>query len=194
MIKLKIIFLILFLATMATMYAQSFDLQAFADSTKYGWKDYRDRFEYREDLNFRRDKLQLYELESVPLSSNIMKSAVIPGWGQFSTNHSTKATVILSAELISVIGSLYFYNLAKTNYDRYQSATQIDDINDYWGKAETPYHYSLLLAGLAGIVWVYNMYDVVMSTNEYNARLWEDIMQRNNSPLKIGPSGVELRF
>lgn len=177
-----------------TCFAQSFDLQAFADSTKYGWNDYPARARYREDLNFRQNKLQLYELEAVPLTANIAKSAVIPGWGQFATNHNTKATVILSAELVSVIGALYFYNRARTNYDRYQSATQIDQINDYWGKAETPYHYSLMMMGLAGIIWAYNLYDVVISTGEYNAKLWEEILSRSNSPIQIGPTGVEIRF
>ncbi|MCB5258923.1 MAG: hypothetical protein PHY41_00725 [Candidatus Cloacimonetes bacterium] len=190
----KTIILILILLVAHEAFAQSFDLQAFADSTKYGWKDYRDRAEYREDLTFRQNKLQLYELEAVSLSSSALKSAVIPGWGQFVTKHNTKATVILSAELVTVISALYFYNRAKTNYDRYYEATQIDQINDYWSKAETPYHYSLMMVGLAGIIWIYNMYDVVISTNEYNANLWQNIIQRSNSPLQLGPNGIELRF
>lgn len=193
--KIKLLLTLLLISILGTtLFAQSFDLQAFADSTKYGWTDYRDRARYRDELTFRRDKLQLYELEAIPLTANIIKSAVIPGWGQFSTKHNTKATVILSAELVSVIGALYFYNRALTNYDRYQSATQVDQINDYWGKAETPYHYSLMMMGLGGIIWAYNMYDIIVSTNEYNAKVWEDILKRSNSPLQIGPGGVEIRF
>ncbi|HCM14931.1 MAG: hypothetical protein WC252_00995 [Candidatus Cloacimonadaceae bacterium] len=174
--------------------AQSFDLQAFADSTKYGWNDYLERAQYREDLTLRQNKLQLYELEAVPFGGNVLKSAVIPGWGQFATKHNSRATVILSAELISVISAVYFYNKASTNYDHYKNATQIDEINHYWGEVETPYHYSLMMVGLAGVIWLYNMYDVVMSTNEYNENLWQDIMTRSNSPLQVGPNGIELRF
>ncbi|MCK9557112.1 MAG: hypothetical protein M0R50_03600 [Candidatus Cloacimonetes bacterium] len=193
-INLKYIILIVLLFGITLCNAQSFDLQAFADSTKYGWKDYLDRAEYRKDLTYRQNKLQLYELEAVPFGGNVLKSAVIPGWGQFATKHNSKATVILSAELISVISALYFYNQASTNYDRYQNATQVDEINDYWSKAEIPYHYSLLMVGLAGVIWLYNMYDVVMSTNEYNENLWQDIMNRDSSPLKLSPTGLELRF
>jgi hypothetical protein len=186
--------LIVLLMGIGMSFAQSFDLQAFADSTKYGWTDYRDRARYRDELSYRQNKLQLYELEALPLTANIAKSAVIPGWGQFATNHNTKATAILSAELVTVIGALYFYNRAQTNYDRYRTATQVDQINDYWSKAETPYHYSLLMVGLAGVIWAYNLYDVVVSTSDYNAKLWEDILSRSSSPIQIGPGGVEVRF
>lgn len=192
---IKTIIVILFLNSILFCYAQSFDIKAFSDSTKYGWQDYRDRQRYREDLNYRQSKLQLYELEHLPLNSNVLKSAVIPGFGQFATKQNTKATVILSLELVSVIGSIYFYDIAQRNYKLYQEANQIDEINDYWGKTQTPYHYSLMLMGLAGIIWGYNIYDVVVSTNEYNAQLWEDILQRDTgSALQITPSGIEFRF
>ncbi|MCB5263134.1 MAG: hypothetical protein LHW64_05875 [Candidatus Cloacimonetes bacterium] len=175
--------------------AKPFDIQAFSDTTQYNWQDYRDRASYREDLLLRQNRLQLYELESVPFNANLLKSAVVPGWGQFATKHDTKATVILSLELVTVIGAVYFHNQAKNNYDKYFEADQIDDINNYWGKAEKPYHYSLMLVGLASVIWGYNIYDVVISTNEYNAKLWDDIMQRQgSSPLQITPNGLELRF
>ncbi len=187
--------LLLFLSSIAICSAQSFDIQAFSDSTRYGWQDYRDRASYREELSLRQDRLQLYELEYLPLNSNVLKSAVIPGFGQFATKHNTKATVILSMELVSIIGALYFYDQAQKNYDLYLEATQTEAINYYWGQAETPYHYSLMMMGLAGLIWAYNLYDVVISTNEYNANLWEDILQRDrNSSLQITPSGIEFRF
>jgi len=40
--------------------AQSFDIQAFSDTTKYGWKNYLDRNAYRQDLKQRQDLLQIY--------------------------------------------------------------------------------------------------------------------------------------
>nr|MDK2850455.1 hypothetical protein [Candidatus Cloacimonadota bacterium] len=187
--------LLLILSFICVGYAQSFDIQAFADTTKYDWKDYRDRLSFREDLNFRQNKLQIYEMESLTIRENILKSAVIPGWGQFAASYNTKATIILSMELISVVGSIYYYDQAQRNYDKYKAATQIDEINHWWGKTQTPYHYSMLLLGLAGVIWGYNIYDVVMSTNEYNAELWEEILSRPvKTGLQITPSGLELRF
>lgn len=182
--------------SMALLWAQSeFDLEAFSDSTKYGWQDYQDRGSYRQDLITRQNMLQLYELEALPVRENFLKSAVVPGWGQFSTKHSTKATVILSMELVAVMGSIYFYDKAITNHRLYQSATQIDEINHYYGEAQTPYQYSLMTLGLGAVVWAYNLYDVIISTNEYNAELWQDIVKRRStSPLQITPAGLELRF
>lgn len=182
--------------SMALLWAQSeFDLEAFSDSTKYGWQDYQDRGSYRQDLITRQNMLQLYELEALPVRDNFLKSAVVPGWGQFSTKHSTKATVILSMELVAVMGSIYFYDKAITNHRLYQSATQIDEINHYYGEAQTPYQYSLMTLGLGAVVWAYNLYDVIISTNEYNAELWQDIVKRRStSPLQITPAGLELRF
>lgn len=188
--------LIILMLGAAILWAQSgFDLEAFSDSTKYGWQDYPDRAEYRRDLIARQNMLQLYELEALSVRENFLKSAVVPGWGQFATKHNTKATVILSVELVAVMGSIYFYDRAMTNHQLYQSATQIDEINHYYGKAQTPYQFSLMMLGLGTIVWGYNLYDVIISTNEYNSDLWQDIMKRRRtSPLQVTPAGLELRF
>lgn len=191
----KSLLMLLFLFSIGLCAAKPFDIQAFSDTTKYHWQDFSDRADYREDLLFRQNRLQLYELESVSFNANIIKSAVLPGWGQFATKHNTKATVILSMELVSVIGAVYFHDQAKKNYDKYYAANQIDAINDYWGKAEKPHHFSLMLIGLGSVIWAYNLYDVVVSTNEYNANLWDEIIQRGSgSALQITPTGVEFRF
>ena len=52
--------------------AQSFDIKAFSDTTKYGWKNYLDRNAYRQDLKQRQDLLQIYEMEAQPLNTNIL--------------------------------------------------------------------------------------------------------------------------
>jgi len=192
---MKPMLMLLFLLCCGLLLADAFDIQAFSDSTKYNWQDYQDRANYREDLLSRQSRLQLYELESVPFNLNLIKGALVPGLGQFSTKHATKGTVILSLELLSIIGSVYFHDQAKKNYDKYCAANQIDNINSYWGKTEKPHHYSLMLMGLGSIIWAYNIYDTVISTNEYNANLWDEIIQRgSSSPLQITPDGVELRF
>ena len=179
-----------------SLWAQkAFDMDAFSDSTKYGWKNYVDRDLYRQDLTHRQNMLQLYELEALSHRESFMKSAVIPGWGQFATKNYTKATVFLSLELGAAMGAVYFYDKANTHYRHYQNATQIDEINSYYGKAQTPHQYSLMLISLGAVVWAYNLYDVIISTNEYNENLFRDIQQRRSaSPLQITATGLELRF
>ncbi|HPM04137.1 MAG TPA: hypothetical protein PL160_00345 [Candidatus Cloacimonas sp.] len=174
---------------------QTFDIQAFSDSTKYGWKDYNDRNQYLQDLSHRQSLLQIYELEAQPLNANIVKSTLIPGWGQFSTKANTKGTVILGAELVLIGTSLFFMDRAMDNYRLYKKATQVEDIESYYKDAQVPYQYSFILMGFAGIVWVYNVFDVIQSTQAYNANLWKEVLERSrNNPLQITPNGLELRF
>ncbi|HNZ33417.1 MAG TPA: hypothetical protein P5518_05770 [Candidatus Cloacimonas sp.] len=179
----------------APIKAQSFDIQAFSDTTKYGWKNYLDRNAYREDLKQRQELLQIYEMEAQPLNTNILKSALIPGWGQFSTKESTKGTVILGAEIVLAGGAYYFMDRAMSKYRLYEKATQVDDIEKYYKDAQVPYQYSFIMIGFAGIIWAYNIFDVIQSTQDYNVRLWEEIIERTQrGPVNITPTGVEVRF
>ncbi len=194
--KLLIFTLVLsMLGIFGVLGAVEFDLQAFADTTKYNWENYIDRNLYRQDLLTRQGKLQLYEMEAISFEGNLLKSAVFPGWGQFNTKHNTKASIIMSAEVLSVMGAYYFYNRSMRYHEKYMQADQLDDINTYWSKAQEPYIYSLLLSGLAGIVWFYNIFDVVQSTNDYNDKLWLDILSRDqDAPVRISPAGIQVRF
>lgn len=179
----------------APIKAQSFDIQAFSDTTKYGWKNYLDRNAYREDLKQRQELLQIYEMEAQPLNTNILKSAIIPGWGQFSTKESTKGTVILGTEIVLAGTSFYFLDRALSKYKLYKQATQVDEIEKYYKDAQVPYQYSFILMGAAGIIWAYNIFDVIQSTQDYNVRLWEEIVERSKSgPVYITPTGIEVRF
>ena len=186
---------VLLVLSFQPLIAQSFDIQAFSDSTKYGWKNYTERAAYREELASRQSLLQIYELEAQPLNGNIIKSAFIPGWGQFSTKAPTKGTVILGSELVLIGTSLYFMDRAMSNYRKYKQANQVEDIESYYKDAQVPYQYSFILLGFAGIVWGYNLFDVIQSTQAYNAKLWLDVVQRSkNNSLQVTPTGLELRF
>jgi hypothetical protein len=177
------------------VFAQGFDIQAFSDSTKYGWKDYSDRNTYREELAARQSLLQIYEMEAQPLNTNIFKSSVIPGWGQFSTKANTKGTVILGTELVLIGTSIYFIDRALGSYRLYKTATQVEEIESYYKDAQVPFQYSLILFGFAGVVWIYNVFDVIQSTQNYNAELWKEIVERRtNNSVQITPKGIEVRF
>lgn len=192
---LKLLLALLLIMAAGSGYAQEFDIQAFSDSTKYGWENYQDRLAYRIDLENRQNLLQLYELEAQPLRGNIMKSVLVPGWGQISAKFNTKGTIILGTELLLAGTAYYYYDKAMYNYDLYESATQVEEIENYYKKAQTPYQYTYILLGFATLVWAYNIFDVIQSTEEYNANLWQEIWQRQaSSPVQITPNGLEVRF
>ncbi len=192
----KIIFLLLFLILASCLLAQTqFDINAFADSTKYNWKDWKDRGAYRTDLLDRQELLQIYELESSSISSSILKSSLIPGLGQISSKAGTKGTIFLGAELLSLGVSLYFYDRGNYYYNKYLTATQIDEIQLYYGQAQTPRYYSVVFLALGAVIWGYNIYDVVQTTDSYNARVWQEILEKHGKKtISLGPEGIRVRF
>ncbi len=189
--------LILILLTLAPKLSaqDQFDITVFSDSTKYGWEDWRDRNVYRVDLIERQELLQIYEMESSQIGGSILKSAFIPGYGQISSKAWTKGTIFLGAELLSMGVSLYFLDRSNYYYGKYLESTQIDDIQHFYSAAQKPRYYSWMFMALGAVVWGYNIYDVILTTDAYNAQLWQEILERHGKKtISMGPEGIQLRF
>lgn len=190
---------ILFLLTMIIAFKlcaqSSFDIDAFTDPAKYGWTEWEDRINARYDLTERQKLLQIYEMEAQSISGNILKSAIFPGWGQFNAKSYAKGQVMLALE-IAMLGSAYFfYDRAMDNYEKYKNSTQIDDMNAYYQDALVPYQYSMVFITFATVVWAYNIFDVVQTTERYNADVWQKTLRNYyNAPIQITPEGIQIRF
>lgn len=192
----RILLISVFLLLAFSLGAQiQFDIQAFADTTKYGWQDWQERSEYRTDLLDRQELLHMYEMEANPIRRSILQSMLIPGLGQISSKAGTKGTIILGSELLALGASLYFFDRSQYYYDKYLDATQIEDIESYYSQAQRPRHYSLLFLGLGAVIWGYNVFDVIQTTDEYNARVWREIVEQyGTQPVTAGPAGISIRF
>lgn len=187
--------LILLMLSLGLWAQTTFDLVQFSDSLKYGWQDWIGRREYRLDLEERQKLLQIYEMEANSMRGNILKSAVAPGWGQFANQHNTKGSVLLASELFVLGVSLYFYDRSLYYYRKYQDATQVEDIETYYNAAVSPRQYSLIFLAAGVLIWGYSIFDVVQGTDDYNARVWDRIMENYaSSRIKINAEGVEVRF
>lgn len=189
--------LVLFLLLLVCQYgwAQSFDINAFSDSTKYGWQTYLERNAYRQDLLERQDLLQLYEMEANSLRDCVIKSAIAPGWGQFVNKQSTKGSVFLATELVLAGASLYFYDRSMYYYNRYLDASQVEDIESYYNAAVGPRQYSLIFLGVGALVWIYNIFDVIQGTEEYNAQVWKRVVQKHReAKINLNGNGLEIIF
>jgi hypothetical protein len=172
-----------------------FDIESFTNPKKYGWSSWEDRMNFRYDLYERQKLLQIYEMEAQSTTSNVLKSAVFPGWGQFNTKQYTKGQVFLAME-IGLLGASYlFYDKAMVNYDKYKNATQVDMINAYYTDAVIPYRYSQVFLTLATIVWAYNVFDIVQTTERYNADVWTKALKTYyNAPVILTPEGIQIKF
>ncbi|MBM4403858.1 MAG: hypothetical protein FJ042_05690 [Candidatus Cloacimonetes bacterium] len=192
----KASFILLLLTTGATLTAQqTFDINRFSDPAKYGWQDWFDRINYRNDLIERQKLLQLYENNAQSVNLNVGKSALIPGWGQYSTGDYTKGHIFLGTELVLIGISAYYYDRAMYNYQKYLDATQVLEIENFYKKAQGDYQFTLIFVGLASLVWLFNVYDVVHSTEAFNADLWQRVHNDYyKAPLKLTPTGIEIRF
>ncbi len=172
-----------------------FDLKAFSDTTKYGWNDYTERDLYRQDLAERQKLMQLYDLESNNIRTSIFKSMLLPGWGQLSSKANTKGSIILGTELMALGASLYFWDRSNYYHQKYEDATQVEQIEAYYNEALKPRQYSVIALGFAGVVWAYNLFDVIQTTDEYNARVWQDIIDKyGTGPVSLAPNGIQIRF
>lgn len=192
----SLVLVLILLALAPSLSAQEqFDITVFADSTKYGWEDWLDRNSYRIDLIERQELLQIYEMESSQIGNSILKSAIVPGYGQISSKAWTKGTVFLGAELLSMGVSLYFLDRSNYYYGKYMEATQIDDIQHFYAAAQRPRYYSWMFMALGAVVWGYNIYDVILTTDNYNAQVWQEILERHGKKtISMGPEGIQLRF
>jgi len=192
--RFLILLLLVFISTIS--FAQSFDLIEFTEPQKYGWKDYYERGQYYSDLSERKELLQIYRMNKQSIVTNMMKSALMPGWGHFSADENTKGQVLLGVELLILGSSYYYFDKSMQSYDKYKKATQIDDINSHYNDSLSPYRNMQILLGTAGLIWIYTFFDTISATNDYNTRMWDRILIENKKHrhIKIVPGGIEVRF
>lgn len=193
MSKTLIIFLSCLIFTIH-LAGQGFDINKFSDPKKYGWIDYQDRANYREDLIKRKELLQLYEVKAKTISSTMAKSAIFPGWGHYSIESYSKGHTFLTGGILLAGASLFFYSRSQDYYDNYKNANQIDLINSNYDKAEQNYNTALIFMGAYAILWGYNLYDSAQSTESYNANLWNNLINNKFENISLTPTSFEVRF
>ena len=188
----KIILSLFVFSSLSFILAQSFDIDEFSNHEKYGWKDNGDRLSFRDSLLQKQQLLQIYNMKVVNPKINLLKAAAFPGWGHFSAQSITKGQVFLSINIALLGSGYYFYDKMNENYKKYENATQIDQINQYYDQALTPYKFVQIISGLYFLFWSYNIYDVSIATDRYNTFLWQQIIY--NKKITITPNSIEVRF
>ncbi len=190
----KIILLIIILGVSA-LFAQKFDIEKFTDPDKYGWGEYSQQKESRENLDKRKEILKLYKERKQDYATNIMKSAILPGWGQISAGKTMRGIVFLETEIILAGAGYYYYGKAMNYYDKYKKASYIEDINKYYQDAKTPYTIYQVIMVTAIATWAFNIFDTIAVTAANNSGLWERTVQEvEEKKLIITPVGFIYRF
>ncbi|MDY6914992.1 MAG: hypothetical protein SVM86_01575 [Candidatus Cloacimonadota bacterium] len=186
----KIIWLSL-IFTNILLFSQNFDIKKFSNPQKYGWENYEDMKAFRQDLYLRKKLLTDFEKQKKSASLNALKASALPGWGHFATERYTKGNIILGLEIILLGTSYVYYDKAMDQYEKYKDSNYIEDIHKYYDEANRPYKTSQVFLGLALGVWLYNIYDAILQTNEYNTEIWQKIYSEN---ITITPGSISVRF
>lgn len=188
-------FIILLIILSAGLFAQKFDVEKFTDPKKYGWDDFTKQRLAREDLETRKEILKLYNDRKQNYSTNIMKSAILPGWGQMSAGKTMRGEIFLGAEILLAGAGLYYYDKAMNYYDKYKKATYIGDIKKYYEDAKAPYTISQVVLVAGVVIWAINIFDTISVTAENNSGLWDrTVHDYYDRKLTITPVGFVYRF
>ena len=188
-----LIIIVLFFATLLT--AEEFNIEKFSNPSKYNWEDMEDRFKAREDLDSRQKLLQIYELNRQQIIGNMLRSAIVPGWGHYKSHDYTKGHTFLASEIVLFGTSLYFYVKAMDDYNKYEDSHYIGNIKQFYLDANNNYKKSQLIFSLGAIVWIYTIYDSISATQEYNQNYWNELSKKLHSQkVVITPTSITLRF
>jgi len=161
---------------------------------KYGWDTPKKLFAFREDLSKRQKLLQIYNQKKQDIKTNLLRSSLLPGWGQYSAQRYTKGQIIFVSELCLLAGSYLYYNEAMDNFDKYKKATYIGDIRAFYNKAQKNYENSQLLLGAGLLLWLVNIYDSINSTEAYNIDTWNTLYMNENHRISLEVNGVSIEF
>ncbi|MBN1622313.1 MAG: hypothetical protein JW871_06955 [Endomicrobiales bacterium] len=103
----------------------------------------------------------------------LLRSAVLPGWGQVFNGQRRKGYIIGAMELTTVLGSVYLFSQASTKYDEYadtglKNSTLYDDY-------QTQYNTAVMATGVAVVIWLYSMADAYFSGSSADMDYEEEI-------------------
>ena len=87
----------------------------------------------------------------------MLRSLMLPGWGQFFNEQYTKGYVIAGTELVLLSTALVFYTQANSTYSDYENGSASYD--DYTKKIDT----TNMVVGVFAAVWIYNVIDAYIN-------------------------------
>lgn len=108
---------------------------------------------------------------NVPLTSHLIKSAVIPGWGDYNLTNGKFyfAKGLIGYGLIG--GSLLLNQQAYNNRQNYLNSSQTAERNNLYDKYNQQQTSSYIIAGLAVAWWAYDMYRVIHKRNKLSKEI-----------------------
>ena len=115
-----------------------------------------------------REALDLPEYVESPRygAGPVLRSAVVPGWGQVHVGEKRKGTMFLLGEILAGGAAVGLYEMSDYYHDRALNATHPEAIDDYNRWSKQCGTGATLSAITAGLLYVWNLADAVSSSGE----------------------------
>ena len=112
-----------------------------------------------------------------------------------SKNKRILRIVTLGLSAASFGTSFYLYNRSNYYYDQYLTATQIDEIQQYFSLAQTPRYYSGVFLGLGIVILGYTVFDYFLTTDVISFEALIDRLENYDSKtVGLCLDGIRVRF
>ena len=94
----------------------------------------------------------------------LIRSALIPGWGQGWNEQKTKGWIVFGVFAVSVFGAFYYLNKSESDYDKYKKLGAKD--SSYYDDYEKSLNTSRILGCVAVASWLYAVVDAYIFANK----------------------------
>lgn len=101
----------------------------------------------------------------------VLKSALVPGLGQFHKGQTVKGTCFLAGEAVSVAGIVFAQNMRHTYINKMNSTNNASQKKLYADRANIFTTIRNISIGAAAAVYVWNVLDAVVSKSNHNSAL-----------------------
>ncbi|MCX5782625.1 MAG: DUF5683 domain-containing protein [Elusimicrobia bacterium] len=125
----------------------------------------------------------------------LVRSILLPGWGQFYKGSNTKGYIISAGAFLSASLAYYYLSESDKAYEKYRKISLIDDdsYSDYQNKSNK---FNIAVLSLT-LFWLYGIVDTyfISSGEEYaqNEKNWK-FCRKDGVKLACGGRKIELSF
>ncbi|MDR0677029.1 MAG: hypothetical protein LBF97_08360 [Elusimicrobiota bacterium] len=121
------------------------------------------------------------DLTKKNLNSNLYRSILYPGLGQYYIGNKTKGVTFMAGTTFAILGAIYSYNRANSKYNDYKSLSydNKDLYDDYSEKIDQMY----MFIGAGILIWIFNIYDIYKDTKSLQKREGLNISLENKEAI-----------
>lgn len=112
-----------------------------------------------------------YIMTSRSYPQAILRSILLPGWGQIYKGQKKKGVILLTTTGTSVLSWTTFYCLQKNAHEKYRNATEPNEIESRYRDYNHLYRCQQFYGYITGVFWLVSFVDVIFSPPNQSSHL-----------------------